>query len=273
MAAKYINVMARLPTPGSDNGNWGNILNDYLSVSHNSDGTLKPVTTANDSTTQRVIVSKDGTTVGTRQQVNFITGANTTLTVTDSNANNRVDVTIAAAASSGLSTSAEATALGLVAQTVNPCLTTSSFTINSGVCVFVKLYLPASTITMLGAWKTNEAVGSATGTCGMALYTSTGTLVDQTVSMSSNFLVANNEWISGALAGGPRVVTAGSYYVALLSNMPTGPRIAGSQAFNSLPAINGHYPSVYLTSQTTFPASFNPATATRNSGVYYFSLH
>jgi putative cofactor-binding repeat protein len=31
----------RLPTPGSDDGTWGDILNDYLSVEHNSDGTLK----------------------------------------------------------------------------------------------------------------------------------------------------------------------------------------------------------------------------------------
>lgn len=33
--------MARLPNPGSDDGTWGTILNDYLSVEHNSDGTLK----------------------------------------------------------------------------------------------------------------------------------------------------------------------------------------------------------------------------------------
>ncbi len=33
--------MARLPSPGGDNGNWGNILNDFLSVSLNSDGSLK----------------------------------------------------------------------------------------------------------------------------------------------------------------------------------------------------------------------------------------
>lgn len=32
--------MAQLPTPGGDNGTWGNILNDFLEVSHNSDGTL-----------------------------------------------------------------------------------------------------------------------------------------------------------------------------------------------------------------------------------------
>jgi len=33
--------MARLPQPGSDNGTWGDILNDYLSQSHNADGTIK----------------------------------------------------------------------------------------------------------------------------------------------------------------------------------------------------------------------------------------
>lgn len=33
--------MARLPQPGGDDGNWGTILNDYLSQSHKIDGTLK----------------------------------------------------------------------------------------------------------------------------------------------------------------------------------------------------------------------------------------
>lgn len=33
--------MSRLPLPGQDNGTWGTILNDYLQVEHNTDGTLK----------------------------------------------------------------------------------------------------------------------------------------------------------------------------------------------------------------------------------------
>ncbi len=33
--------MARLPIPGSDNGTWGDILNDYLLVEHNGNGNLK----------------------------------------------------------------------------------------------------------------------------------------------------------------------------------------------------------------------------------------
>ncbi|MBP7807214.1 hypothetical protein KA047_01825 [Candidatus Saccharibacteria bacterium] len=35
--------MARLPVPGSDDGDWGDILNEYLAVSHNSDGTPKDI--------------------------------------------------------------------------------------------------------------------------------------------------------------------------------------------------------------------------------------
>lgn len=33
--------MARLPQPGGDEDTWGSVLNDFLEVSHNSDGTLK----------------------------------------------------------------------------------------------------------------------------------------------------------------------------------------------------------------------------------------
>ncbi len=35
--------MTRLPLPGQDDGTWGNILNDFLAVAHNSDGTLQNV--------------------------------------------------------------------------------------------------------------------------------------------------------------------------------------------------------------------------------------
>ena len=33
--------MARLPVPGSDDGTWGNVLNSFLEVAHNTDGSLK----------------------------------------------------------------------------------------------------------------------------------------------------------------------------------------------------------------------------------------
>ena len=39
--------MARLPKPGSDQGKWGEILNDYLSQSHTDTGTLKDSSVGN----------------------------------------------------------------------------------------------------------------------------------------------------------------------------------------------------------------------------------
>jgi hypothetical protein len=36
--------MARLPIPGSDDGTWGDVLNDYLAVEHDSDGSLRMAT-------------------------------------------------------------------------------------------------------------------------------------------------------------------------------------------------------------------------------------
>ena len=35
--------MPRLPIPGSDSGTWGEILNEYLSAAHDSDGSIKDV--------------------------------------------------------------------------------------------------------------------------------------------------------------------------------------------------------------------------------------
>lgn len=42
--------MARLPEPGGDSGQWGEILNDYLRVSHNGDGSIKSALLQNDPT-------------------------------------------------------------------------------------------------------------------------------------------------------------------------------------------------------------------------------
>lgn len=58
--------MTRLPVPGSDQGTWGNILNDYLSVSHQTDGTLKPgaVTAAGAATDSAVVHNTGNESVG-----------------------------------------------------------------------------------------------------------------------------------------------------------------------------------------------------------------
>jgi hypothetical protein len=43
--------MARLPTPGADSGQWGSVLNDYLSVVHTTTGGLKSGVVGDDQVT------------------------------------------------------------------------------------------------------------------------------------------------------------------------------------------------------------------------------
>lgn len=54
--------MARLPLPGSDSGVWGAVLNEYLSVEHQADGSLKLRT---DGTMQSLVSTSIAATVGT----------------------------------------------------------------------------------------------------------------------------------------------------------------------------------------------------------------
>lgn len=63
-------MTARLPIPGGDVGDWGSILNTYLEVSHNADGTLAP-----GAVTQAGAASLSGA-----QFTGFVSPASTSLT-------------------------------------------------------------------------------------------------------------------------------------------------------------------------------------------------
>lgn len=77
--------MARLPQPGNDKGTWGSILNDFLSVEHNADGSQKDiaqskVTGLSDSldTKQDALVS--GTSLKTINSQSLLGSGNITIT-------------------------------------------------------------------------------------------------------------------------------------------------------------------------------------------------
>lgn len=61
--------MARLPVPGGDENTWGIVLNDFLSASHNTDGSLKPAAVSgaatDASTTTKGVVQLAGDLGGT----------------------------------------------------------------------------------------------------------------------------------------------------------------------------------------------------------------
>ena len=57
-------------------------------------GNTITLSVSGDTTTQKSIYSSGGTTIGTRQQLNFIPGAGVTLTGADNPGSNRVDLTV-----------------------------------------------------------------------------------------------------------------------------------------------------------------------------------
>jgi hypothetical protein len=74
--------------------------NNQFELSNNGDAYSKVLRTA-DSLASNIEVSKGGTSIGTRPEINFIEGSNVTLTVADDAANSRVNVTVASSGSAG----------------------------------------------------------------------------------------------------------------------------------------------------------------------------
>lgn len=87
--------MARLPIVGGDANNWGEVLNEYLQVSHTTSGAIKPSSITGDiDANARVDVAKNASTVGTRRMINLVPGTNVDIQTVDNPANERVDITV-----------------------------------------------------------------------------------------------------------------------------------------------------------------------------------
>jgi len=70
--------MSRLPTVGGDNDGWGSVLNDYLLVSHNADGTIKNSANLKTINSESIIGSGNISITESTKRVNTIT-TNSTL--------------------------------------------------------------------------------------------------------------------------------------------------------------------------------------------------
>lgn len=65
--------MARLPTVGGDYGNWGTVLNEYLQVAHNADGTID-ASRINETADAKIMTAAERTAVGSFRNVMTFAG-------------------------------------------------------------------------------------------------------------------------------------------------------------------------------------------------------
>lgn len=112
--------MARLPQPGADDGIWGDVLNDFLGVSHNTDGTLKDNGVQESTLSSAVraklnaVGSSGVTSINTRTGAVTLTKSDVALGSVDntSDANKPVSTAVQAALDTKADANAMASALG-----------------------------------------------------------------------------------------------------------------------------------------------------------------
>jgi hypothetical protein len=149
-------------------------------------------------------------------------------------------------------------------------LAASANGLSSGTVVWQLMQPGAVTFTNLGCMVHVKGVTN-TGYSGLAIYTEAGVLLDKTSDMSTAFAAGNDAYIEAALSAGPFTFTAGTdYYLAALTQFSgTSPSIFGVLAQSNIATVRTHRPALFTTGQTTFPASFNPAAVSVNSGGYW----
>lgn len=156
---------------------------------------------------------------------------------------------------------------GLGLLTLNPMLVATDGA--SGAAVFLVVLATAAqnvNVTKLGCWVASAGVTPGAGTNTMALYSEAGVLIAQTGDMTAAFEATGFQEgtiTSTALAAGT------NYYLAVLTDFTgTTPYLYSYNASVIPPALNGHYPSLFIGSQTSMPASFTPSTAGANGQTY-----
>lgn len=127
----------RLPIPGSDNGTWGTILNGFLEVSHNADGTL---------------MSSAITTAGAITSVNGLTGSSVTLAASDVGA-----APLVSAALTGIPTAPTASSGTNTTQLATTAFTTAAVGALNG--TYVAAFGPIASVYDLSQAPYNVAAG------------------------------------------------------------------------------------------------------------------
>lgn len=267
--------MARLPVPGSDEGNWGEILNDFLSVEHAADGSLKSTGSLSEKVSVSLVPNKGDLIVGAAS------GTPAQLPV----GNNGDVLTADSAAANGLTWTAPAVA---PTQSIYP-LSAYGFVAASGAIEafdgvstlgsnMTRVFVPAgAAISVVGVLLDSAAVMSGSGENSFAVYDDAGVFVAKTV--SDDTLWTNEGWILKALPAtipaqstdrfinvGIAVNSASSPPYAMYATVgPTPPPVLGG-AFRGGYNQPNHRRAFYFNSMASWPASLDLTTVGNDYG-------
>lgn len=237
--------MARLPVPGGDDGQWGTILNDFLGQSLKSDGMLKDD-----------IVTSSNVADGALPQAK-ITNLTTDLS-------NKVTTTDARLKPDNVS-DYPSEGYGFFATSDLPSVCTEDSTTGVGTLIGARVWVPANNaVNSVSAYVNIAGTLSGGGTNGFAIYSDSGTLVSSTT--SNNNLWSSTGWRTGTFGSAIAAQSTGRFvYVCMLVvGYSSAPEIMWHSSHPAMsspsPGTTGKRAFFDGGGNTSFPASFNPAT-------------
>jgi len=253
--------MVRLPTPGSDDGVWGQLLNDYLAVSHNTDGTLTSGVVANAQVASGAAIAQSKISNLTTDLAAKEDVANKGAASGYAPLNSSSKVPVANLPMNITSAADDPAMFGLAMWTTS--LYAASLSYGPSAQTFLAVLARAGsavTVNKLGAWIVTAGSGAGAGINGMALYSESGTRLAVTGDMTAAFQTTG--YVEGTLTSSYTLAAGTSYYIVFLNNFSSAPVLATNGSTGTYPIIRGHYASVVAFSQTSFPASITPSSLT-----------
>lgn len=254
--------MARLPIPGADSETWGEILNEYLTVSHNADGTLQASAVSSAGAIPSITVTTKG---------DLIVGTgNATVSRLGASADGKIltaDSAQAAGLTWSIATEGPAYPLAgysLVAATENPGSFGGSGSIGTGYVWLTRMWVPPYTSfsKIVLAVKTGNTYSASGVPNQLGWYTDDGILQDATPNDSTMWSTSDS-WYVGTLTNPVPAQSTGRFiYVASITGGYSNVShlyIAGAN-YALLATIPGstRRRCMYINAQTGLPASFDP---------------
>jgi len=262
--------VARLPIPGSDDDTWGDILNEFLAVSHNTDGTLQDAPSITGAVQQSLFSAKGDLMVASAADTPaaLSVGSNGQVLTADSTQPTGVKW---APPSAGGTTGPQAyplSAYGLVGASAS---LESFHNVDPVVsALFTRVFVPAgSAITAVGTVVSGVGTLGAGGLNGMAVYDDTGVLLASSANDDNMWL--STGWLFKTLTSSiPAQGSDRFVWAAMSCQGYTG--FPDIQYMATDPAIIAGGGYLVTTRRSIFivigswPASFNPATYGSDTG-------